>query len=233
MAIRHLQRAVRLRPSYGQAHHWLGLAWLVLGRPDSALEHLALAVELDPTLVPALRSLAWARLARGEVRTALEEIRGAQSLLEEGSFEHRKTRRDEAILLYHVGRYPEIRRVVRQEAADWPGGGSSVGAALLAMIDARTGDPDSARDRLDRLEREGAPHLLRAWIHAALDEKDRALEDLSHPIEREGDAITTLFRYALPEELAEVRADPRYRRLVERLNVNWGLEPDGSLPVSF
>ena len=47
-ALRHLRRAVELRPSYAQAQLLLGECYLSLGRPETALQHLRLATELRP-----------------------------------------------------------------------------------------------------------------------------------------------------------------------------------------
>lgn len=232
-AIRHLRRAVELRPSYGTAHHWLGLAWLVLGYPDAALEHSSLAVELGPTLVAAHRALAWTHLARGEVHRALRETREARRMLEKGTLEHRKIGREEAVVLYHMGRYPEVRQMAREEATEWPGGGQWLATGLLAMIDVAAGDTSRARTRLDRMTDEQAPPLYRAWVHAALGERERAVAQLSHTIDRDEILIAVLFRYAFPEAMASVRDDPGYRQLLGRLNLNWGLEPDGRVPLGF
>jgi adenylate cyclase len=43
-----LRRAVQLRPSYAQAHHWLGDVYRYSGRAEAAVEAYRIAFELDP-----------------------------------------------------------------------------------------------------------------------------------------------------------------------------------------
>lgn len=228
-AYRRLSRAVELKPSYAEGHHWLGSIQLAFGNLDRAVDHLTTAIDLDPELYPAWGTLAWAEFARGRPDAALAHLEreiAARRGLSRDEVPYAEGLRDRGIALYLQGRFADAERIARRgftgEEAATPFSG-----LLLATVEAATGDTASARDVLARMQESGAPPVLRGVAHAAVGDVDGAIEAFSDdslwPI-----GAVVMLRHWFPEILGPVRADPRYPELVRQIERLWQLEPDGS-----
>jgi tetratricopeptide (TPR) repeat protein len=77
-AIEVLRRAISLKPSLVEAHSWLGLAFLNIGRIREAIDALTDAVRLEPDNVTALQGLARALwIGEARVEEAIGHLRHA------------------------------------------------------------------------------------------------------------------------------------------------------------
>ena len=76
-AIKHLQRAVEIYPTFTQAHHNLGRLLVLRGDLDQAGIHLRLAAKLDPQARGVSRDLAVLLARQGKVEEAMPEFRRA------------------------------------------------------------------------------------------------------------------------------------------------------------
>ena len=225
-ALRWLENAVELRPSYLRAQHWLGLALLMLGRSHRSVEHLERAVELDPMSAPIRASLAIALSYVDRFEGALDQCQRWEALEPRSSAPIQYKGR----LLLALGRTRESIAVSRHVLEDLQPTPLVAGwaRAWLVVAHHETGDTARARQILSRLrEMEGVP-VAKAAAHAGLGEDDEAVSLLQ--AERGVDAAMRTLRY--DPVFATLRDDPWVRKLIRDFNVSWGLNPDGSLPDS-
>jgi tetratricopeptide (TPR) repeat protein/predicted Ser/Thr protein kinase len=88
-AIELLRRAIALKPSLTDAHAWLGMSLLNLGRISEAIETLQHAVTLEPDNINARQGLARALwLGEGRVDEAIGHLRHAVTLNAEAGYAH-------------------------------------------------------------------------------------------------------------------------------------------------
>jgi serine/threonine protein kinase/tetratricopeptide (TPR) repeat protein len=88
-AIELLRRAIALKPSLTDAHAWLGISLLNLGRISEAIETLQHAVTLEPDNINARQGLARALwLGQGRVEEAIGHLRHAVTLNAEAGYAH-------------------------------------------------------------------------------------------------------------------------------------------------
>ncbi|MBW3660179.1 MAG: tetratricopeptide repeat protein [Gemmatimonadetes bacterium] len=221
-AIRELMRAVELRPSYADAHNWLSWVYQLLGRPVEALESARRAVELNPLGPEPLSNLSLSYMENGAWREGLDEARRTREIQSDfttGPFY-------EALALYHMERFREAESALRGLSVPWAGSGTH---DLRTSIQVASGEIARVRERLARLEAEAENPFSAGLVHAALGEEDEAFEAFLR-VERWDHWPTLALRYFFPDILDPLREDPRYNELLEALNRDWGLQPDGSFP---
>jgi tetratricopeptide (TPR) repeat protein len=227
-ALQELKRAVELKPSYAQAHHWLGFQLFDLGRLDPAREHVSLAVELDPRHWAARGVLINVLLAEGEVETARAHLRQ----LSDGHPQYPLVR---SFVLYHAEEWDELASVSRRQLEQ--GKNRYYARFHLARAGVGRGDTAVARAQLAKVredEPSGGRFFAEGLIHAALDQPDSTFSAWRRAREAAEGARgpAQVLRYWYPDVLDPVRDDPRYRELIAEINRAWGLNPDGSLPDS-
>lgn len=223
-ALRELQRAVQLRPSYARAYHWLSGVETTLGRPHQGLEHLRTAVELDPRSPPIHVSLAWAYwLTQGAGKRALDHARQAVELEPGLGGAHTML----GLILSGAGRVEEAITQYRRGLEREPVGSTDWALSLggLGVAHALGGDTIRAREQLDRLGPGERVSFYRAMIYVALGEETAAFRALRSTEWRSVEAFGLL----LPI-FDRLREDPRFEDLSRHVNRYWGLDPDGSLP---
>lgn len=228
-ARRELQRATDLKPSYWEAHHWLGELYLKVGQAERALDHLELALELNPQHALARHLLYDTYNATGQLEESLEEARRQQELGLEGV----SAVAGEVRALTALSRFQEARRLAEEQVADLDAATVWGGwfRAYLAEILTAQGDTARARAYVDELRAADAPLGMLAWAYAGLGWTDEALEAY-RSVEGEdwGQLGIVGGLRKMGEEQPAVRDDPRYRELIRRINLHWGLDPDGSFP---
>lgn len=224
-AVRSFRRAIDLRPSYAQAHHWLGYLELAFGDLALAREHIVLAGELNPRLLPARGTLARVQLAEGDYEQALSTTRAVQAM---AAAWDRGAATDELTALHHLRRWDELRERAahHREAGD----GFDVSDAVVALAEAAEGDTAAARRAIPALEH----RFWRGLVHAALGDVDRAFADFEQtgPKAPRGPWYVTAWRYYFPGILDSVRADPRFEVLMRDVRARWGFEPGEDLSPS-
>ena len=220
-ALRELERAVELRPSFGSAYIWIAWVHLLVGNPDRALEPAERAVELDP-LAPAARVfLAEAYLANGEREAALREAVRGREIQPEKPLSHLM----EALALHHLGRFEEAEDVLETALSLTPPEGQaptrSLLRAVLAASTAAAGRIDRARELSSLIDPVADPFSA-GLAHAALAEEDDALEAFSRI--QDWDQFSTIFlRYFFPDALGPLRDTPRYEQLLRRADRSWSV----------
>jgi tetratricopeptide (TPR) repeat protein len=227
-ALHHLKRAVDLKPSYAQAHQWLGMIWLATGRLEKARSHYRLAVELNPQLTTARTGLVVALLRQGAVDEAEAELgRFTQEQRQTSAFTDTK-----ADVLYHAGQWARLNAMAKKQL-ERGDGFEGLHRFYLARIAVREGDTTTARTHLAKvraLEDPSQRHYWEGLIYATLGEPDSTLAAWRNVQDWSAPFLSWTFRHGYPDVLGSVREDPRYQALIEAFNQQWGLNPDGSIP---
>jgi TolB-like protein/cytochrome c-type biogenesis protein CcmH/NrfG len=223
-SLRRLRRALALDPSNAMAHHGMNLLHLVFGHPGEALEHARRAVALGPMSPENQTGLALASLASGDPERGLRAARRAREIEPGygGPFL-------ESYALYRLGELP------RPD----PAGRLEIRSLLAMLAEATAGDTVPAREALRILEEERdlPPNRWTGLLQAALGRRAEALDTFEAAFRRKeegmtGGGLTIALRYYYPDVLGPLRTDPRWQELIRRIDVGWGLNPDGSLPDS-
>jgi len=213
-AEREFKRALELKSSYVMAHEWYAEYLAALGRHDEALASIKRAQQLDPLSVPVNRAVGWIVYFSRRYDQAIEELRktlgmdpdflGARlvlwwALVAKGAPE-------EAIA--------DIRKEVERP------GLRTMKKLMLGYACASAGRLEEAGGILWELEEKLAGEsrlaLLSALLFTAMDDKDRAFEQLerAYQIREPGLVFLRVAPWADP-----LRSDRRYGALVERLGL--------------
>lgn len=219
-AAREMRRAVELRPGYAEAHSWAAVGHTVGGRPGEALRSAHRAVVLNPLSPKAIYNLGVALLINGKPDDALREARRVREL----EPDYAGASLLEGMILYETRRFPQAVECLEGLVVPWAG---SAADTLLALCRAAVGDADEAWGLLQGVREAGHP-FDEGVILAALDQPDRALEALDRA---RFDGVdfditywpTVAVRYLFSDLWDAVRPDPRYQRLVQRIDRSWGL----------
>ena len=214
-AARHFTRAIELNPGYDTAHYYYANLLVALGRFDEALVEANRALELDPMSANARQNrVSILHMARRYEQAAEQVIETIQM--------------DPAYagLYYYLGQAYERQGKYAEAIAAFnkvSPTSESRGATVLAAIGyahARAGQRDRAMDILKQLEelssREYVSLYDLALLHLTLGDKDRAFARLSQAIDEYASFLPFL---NIDARFDEVRADPRFRALVERMQL--------------
>jgi tetratricopeptide (TPR) repeat protein len=208
------RRALALEPSNGRAH--LYYAWMLAarGRHAEALGEMHRARSLDPLDPRIAVRVGTMRYLAADFASAVEECQRVAEQNPGFPLAHRQL--GEA-LVQQPGQAQAGVAALRRAAALWP---TTETRARLAYGLARAGAVAEARRLLAELERGAAQAYVspyeRARVHVGLGEPDRALTLL----ERAYDAGTSArVLVAVDPAFAPLRAEPRFRALLRRLDV--------------
>jgi adenylate cyclase len=207
-AEREFHRAIELNPSNVDAHSFLGLMLVALERSDEAVEMLRQADRLDPGGKHEA-TVAWAESESGDPELGIARQR-AQVLEDPNSLSHHNML---GFALVGAGRREEA---IREADCPIPPA-NDVERFDQALLNALVGRPDGAREVIAEVGRgeaksyTSATHL--AMLHAALGERDRALDLLEQDF-REGDPVLWLwYRGVFFDSL---RDSPRFAELLRK-----------------
>jgi len=210
-AERHYRKALELNPGSVDARHALGMTVLgPLGRLDEAVVVMQQAARLDPQSAPVSANLASLLAYSGNYSESVREYGRALEI--EPNF-------SEALIGLGFAHLMEGNRAEATEA--WRRAAStsdtgSVGELFLAITNGRQ---SQALEMLDAAQSSEGPKLwcAIAIAYAELGEKERALAALERGYEiRESELLSIGLHPILTRELGD---EPRYRRLLERMNL--------------
>ncbi len=213
-AAREFRRAVEIQPTYATAHQWYAFLLVSQGRHDEALVAAHTAQELDPASISIRRALGFVYYYARRFEQAAYHCRRAIAMNPGAEESHRIL----GLTLVEQGKHEEAVRVMR-EALAMPGSGS-YSAAMLGHALARAGRTEEARallaDLMSRAEREYVSPMAFATIHMSLGDAGPALDWLERGLaERRG-----WLAYLRVHPIADpIRAEPRYRALLERMKL--------------
>jgi TolB-like protein/Tfp pilus assembly protein PilF len=211
-AVTELERAIELKPNYATAHHWLMFSRLALGHFDAAIVEGKRALELDPLSLIINADLAWAYFC---ARRLDEAERQARKTLEIDPNFFR--------VHYYLGEVLQFKgRLAEaipeyQKAFDLNGDPYLLG--MLGQACARNGQKDEAQKFLARLNEQAksryvAPYAI-ALVYLGLGQKERALDELESAYQR--GETNYLFRVKIDPMLDDLRGNPRFDALVEKI----------------
>lgn len=213
-ARRSLEAAVELSPGYASAHHWYAMLLAATGRPDEAVERMSLALRAAPASRVINVKIATVLAAAGRVEEAETALEEAERRYPELPLVHS----ERGFLSMKQGRYAEAVGAFTR-AAELAGPGSKPQGALGYAL-ARSGQRERAqaiaRDLVQLADRQYVPRMGLALVHAGLGDRDAAFEQLERAyLERE----PGLVYLAIKPGVRELRGDPRFEDLVERLGL--------------
>jgi serine/threonine-protein kinase len=213
-AEREFKRALELKSSYLPAHQWYAEYLAALGRQDDAVAEIKRAQQLDPLAVPVNRAVGWILYFCRRYDQAIEELQKALAM----DSEFLGARLVLWWALVAKGAYDEAIADIRKEVAK-PGSGS-VKKLMLGYALASAGKREEASGLLweleEKLAKEDRLAFLSTFLLTALDEKERAFQQLERAYEHREPGL--MFLKVAPW-LDPLRSHPRYRALVEKLGL--------------
>ena len=208
------KRALELKSSYVMAHGWYAEYLAALGRHDEALASIKRAQQLDPLSVPVNRAVGWVVYFSRRYDQAIEELRKALGM--DPNFLGARL-----VLWWALvakGEYEEAIADIRKEV-ERPGL-RTMKKLVLGYACALAGRLEEAGGILWEVEAkvttENRLALLAALLFTAMDDKDRAFEQLERAYQSREPGL--LFLRVAPWA-DPLRSDKRYTALVERLGL--------------
>jgi tetratricopeptide (TPR) repeat protein len=208
------KRAIGLNPNYATARQWYGEFLGDLGRNEESLAERKMALTLDP-LSPVIRSeLGLAYLEARQYDRAVDEFRKAAELYPDFPLVHNFL----SAAYEYSGRYDEAMAECRR-AMDLTGS-ADVPQSGLASIYARSGRRAEARQLLAQMTNEARhgyfPPTSIARVYIALGDKEPAFEWLEKAY---NERDWGLINIKVWPGFDEVRSDPRFADLLQRMNL--------------
>ena len=219
-AMRELELAVRLQPSYGEAQNRLSYLNKLHGRARESLDWATRAVETNPLSAESVSNLALSLVINGSPQDALSEAQRASEL----SPGWTTATLYEALALYELGRFREAEEALRDLTVEWAGLGAQAQVALTRVA---AGDEGSARQVLAAMESEVDPFAI-GLVHLALGEIEAAFQKFSES-EKLNDWACLSIHHLYRDLWAPVADDPRYQELVRRAYEAHNLDPSNPL----
>ena len=215
-AERHYQRALVLRPDYATAHQWYAQLLISLRRYPEAASHIELARRADP-VSPVINSfLPYIYLASRDYGRAVREAQRAVSLEPYAPLAHWYLGR-----AYLCSNEPEL-AVEALERAVSLGGRLPMWVAPLSYTRARAGDHAGAltllSELIERARHEYVSPFDLAIAFTGIGDHECALDHLEQAF---SERVMRIVMLGDPE-FDGLRAEPRYRRLLDRLRLPSG-----------
>ena len=176
------------------------------GRTQEGVEMLRKAVALDPMSVQARRRLAWLLMHGGQFSEAREAIRRVLDINPQGD------------PLYYASQLEILAGRPREALAALPNDNNEGQNIMRALADYSLGHVAKAQRALDFL----LTHHANVWgyqiaeVYAWRGEKDQAFEWLERSYRQHDGGLTYL---AYDRWLTNLRSDPRYRALLQKLKL--------------
>jgi TolB-like protein/Tfp pilus assembly protein PilF len=211
IAERELKRAIELRPGYATAHQWLAEILLAKRQFPEAVAEAERARQLDPTAPVVNYVLAATLLMSRDYGRAIEQATKTLELDPGFTFA-----RVYLVLGYlRTGRFAEALATLDQANSN-----SGPLQCLRAHVRAAMGDRMAAQRLLTEAERrfklEPFPRIALAGVHFVLDDTDGAFALLEQAVEDREPSLPIGMQSA---NWDRVRSDPRFQKLLRRMNL--------------
>ncbi len=208
------RRAIELNPNYATAHDWLGAENLALReRFDEALVSQRRAEELDPLSSSISANVSWTLYFARRYDEAIAQLNRTLTLDPNFFIAH-----SNLCWAYSAkGMYREAIAECRKarELND-----DSFLKGYLALVLARSGQREEARKLLNELKLESTRRYVTSYgvalAHIGLNEKEEAFGWLEKEVTERGYWAGV---YAVAPELDALRDDPRFKKMLKRLNL--------------
>ena len=215
-AERHFERAIELNPTYPTVRHFYAEYLMATGRFEEAYAQMRHGQELDPLALGIATGVGWTLFYLGRYDEAIDEYHNVLALDP-----------DFVILPWFLG--PAYVRAGQPAAAitlyeSWIERTGHPGlVALLAQAQFAAEQEDAARKTCAELEQrartEKVPPDYLALVYASLGEDEKAFETLEQAVD---ERCWTLVFLNVDPTFDELRAEPRFQALVERVGVGCG-----------
>jgi eukaryotic-like serine/threonine-protein kinase len=211
------RKAIEISPSSDVAHREYSSYLLVLDRTDDAIAEARKAQSLDPLSVYATHQLGWSLLAAGRLPEAAAEFKKAIALNPQWRWGNIKL---SLAYAYMHEREKALAAVQRADELLPPKDGSPLSQCWLATTVLLCGDPNRAKQTLERLEQESRTKFVDptalAGVYFSLNEKNRAFEYLEQAFQAHNPGMVYLLidRRFLWKQQGD---DPRYLNLLKRM----------------
>jgi len=209
------KRAIELNPNYATAHQWRAENLVTLKRFDEAIESMTRAQEVDPFSLIINGEMGWVLHHARRYDEAIEHLRKALELDRNFVRTH-----------FFVGRVYEQKRMYREAIAATTratelSNGNILFKASLAHIYANAGQKSEAekilRELEDRAKIQYVSPFAFALVFAGMGEKREALSWLEKAFDQRD---TILFNYIRDPQLDNLRDDPRFAALLDRVQLS-------------
>ncbi len=207
------KRAISINPNYSLAHHWYSICLLEMGRTQEAFEETELAQELDP-LSPALASnMAFANSHIGRDAEAQEQLRK----LKEVDIANQFTDFTMAVMAGEKKDYRAAAMHSEDTVKSHPNNQGFL--SILGYYYGKQGMTDKANEVLDTIKKmpEGSSgkHFDLATVYWGLGQFDEMFRQFDLSID-ERSMLFRVLRYTTDDQM---KTDPRYSRLFERIGL--------------
>jgi len=206
------RKAIELEPGNALAHHWYAILLVTLDRRDEAVREIRRARELDPLSQPLQGAKIMIETYAGVRGKAGRP--GERKMLSDPT--HPGTIATRAVGLAQVGRCPEAYTEIGR-AQDLAPDNTRILVSLVG-VHLLCGKPARARHLLDEIERrpdaQGSGIYI-AMVYTFLGDTDAAFAWL----ERAHWGMESRMELRISERLKPLRADPRYRQLLDRMGL--------------
>lgn len=223
-AERSFRRAIELNPSHAQAHQWYAHHLsAVLKRHQAGIREFQRALELDPLSVVLTTESGWPYGYLGDHQRAIERFEKALEMDPDFGLAHY----DLGWAYQRLGKLEEA--IDAYERARELLGKSPFVRAFLATAYAEAGREADARAILEEFvgqaEREAPVALFAGMIHGSLGETDSALGWLERAVDAREPLAASLATGDDWLVTGSLQADPRFHRLVSRVDELLGRTP--------
>jgi adenylate cyclase len=214
-AEREFKKAVELDPGYAQAHHWYAFTLACMGRLEEAIVQMETAQQADPLSPVIATVLGGFYFESGGEAQALKQWDLAAKL--DPNISILETWKGEYLIA--KGRLDEAITRLQGELARAPTNASAL--AMIGYAYARAERRDEALKMLDRLQALDKHGTLNAsfvgFVHVGLGNLDAYFRCAEQAL---ADRSLDLAFLRCSPLMTPVRADPRYRELLERVRSN-------------
>lgn len=212
-------RALALNPNYATAHHYYSVALFAMGRNKESVEQARKAVEADPLSIPANITLGQSLSGAGRDDEAIAQFRRTLEMDPNNPMLH-----DNLSDCYQAKGLPDEAFEEEAESLIASGATNPSGVEALRGIYKSSGWPGVYRVFLQ--------HLTASWdkdhwhfdafviagLHAALGEKNAALDWLDKCLELRSGLMITLYNNHT-WRWRELRADPRFAEIKRKMTL--------------
>ncbi len=209
------KRAIELNPNYATAHQWYAIELAGMGRVDEALREIKRAQELDPLSLVINASAGWLFYEARQYDEAIAQYQKSLDLDQNFARGHWGIAEPYAL-------NGNSERAIRELQTARQVDETPIVLGLLGHAYAAAGEKSEAQKILNELKQQSKTKYVDSYflaeIHAALGEKERALQELEDAYREHSSWIVWI---KVEPKFDSLRPDPRYADLVRRV----GLKP--------
>ena len=224
-AERGFQTALDLNPGDATAHHWYAVYLVGQGRFDQALTEMRRAQDLDPLSLIVQTVTGHTLYCQRRYDEAIDQLKETLELDPDFGI----ARVGLGLAYIKKSQYDEAVKVLQRARDSW--GDNPRVISALGFAHALSGNRAAAEQMLEDLKRasqdDAFPPTAMATIYVGLGERDLAMEWLAKAVEQPGE---DQIWFAANPIFDPLRSDPRFDRLLERMNLSGASYKEGLVP---